>query len=295
MEKEISDFMADKFPTAESFQAVDQGHYSSAFSFENAGKPLILRLSPKDSHFYRDRFIYEQYGQQLPVAEVLDIGRFDEKRFYCISSELPGQKLAELRSVGETTKRAFIQQLTRISSVEVGGSSGYGKVLQTGGEFSSWKDFLLAWQSPQSESYKKLQIQMDTGHLQPTVLRDAQAATDELTTKTYEQRHLIHGDYQPYNILVEGGVVRAVLDWGNVKYGDFAYDIIWTSMHPPQVASEQELTDEYASTGFNMANIEKRLLAVKISIYVSWAMFSNEIGNYEESQKNQRDLAKLLG
>jgi Ser/Thr protein kinase RdoA (MazF antagonist) len=99
---------------------------------------------------------------------------------------------------------------------------------------------------------------------------------------------------QIHNLIVKDNIIIGVLDWGNAKYGDFAYDIMWSAMHGPEVVNLKELVSAYESAGFDNANIEKRLMLCKVSVLISWAMFSNEIGNFANSQADQKRLAETL-
>lgn len=272
---------------------IDSGHYSSAFRFEHQKTSYTLRLSPKQEHFHRDKLIFEKYGHELPVAEILAVGRFELGKYFCVSRALNGHKLAETTTANNQQISSFMQQLTRISKVDIKESVGYGRIMGDGGEFDSWESFLEGWDES-TEAGIELEEQIKAGYFDRGLINEAKAALTTLSAATYEKRHLIHGDFQLHNILFQNNIISAVLDWGNAKYGDFAYDIVWTSMHPPRVTTEAELVDIYAISGLDVTNIKDRIRAVKISIYIGWAIFSNEIGHYEESSKNQADLGHLL-
>lgn len=41
---------------------------------------------------------------------------------------------------------------------------------------------------------------------------------------------LCHLDYQPFNVLVEGGTVTGIVDWANARTGDPRQDLAWTTV-----------------------------------------------------------------
>lgn len=53
-----------------------------------------------------------------------------------------------------------------------------------------------------------------------------------------ERRTLIHGDFTIDNVLVQGGIISGVIDWGNAAFGDPRYDISLAIRPKPNVFQE---------------------------------------------------------
>jgi aminoglycoside phosphotransferase (APT) family kinase protein len=55
----------------------------------------------------------------------------------------------------------------------------------------------------------------------------AASALRELAPRGPPPRQLIHSDLLYRNVLIQGNVLTAVLDWGNAMYRDGLYDLAW--------------------------------------------------------------------
>jgi len=295
----VSEFIKAKF-NGRNLEPLGEGHHSEAYKFEMDGETFVLRTSPKQDHFQRDKFIAEHWPQ-LPVPEIKETGTMEDGAYYAVWEFIEGHVLAsgwqfnpgvELKKV----KPSFIENMINISSASVDLTSGYGKIMAGGtGQYDSWQTFLLGgFENPKVK--QAIEVQVEAGRFDADLLAAAEYETRRLLSENpvYETRHLLHGDYQPHNVIVKDGMVAAVLDWGNAKYGDFAYDVMWYSMHGPEVASMDEITAAYEDSSLDTAGLETRLRLCKISILIAWAMFSNEIGNHDNAQSDQNRLRDLL-
>jgi len=296
----VSEFIENKFQ-GHDIEVLGGGHHSQAYKFETEDNTLVLRISPKKDHFLRDKFIADRWPDLL-VPKVVETSRFEGGGYYAVSEYVEGNVLAsgwefnpELNP--KDVKDSFVEALVNIAKTDVSSTSGYGKILDDGrGEFDSWQDFLMAVFESGTGANIKIKRQVEEGLYDSKLLEQAEAATRKLLadTSTYETKHLLHGDFQPHNVIVKEKDVVAVLDWGNAKYGDFAYDIMWCVMHGPEVASLKEIKSTYKRSGLDTTEIHTRLKLAEISILISWAMFSNEIGNYDNAKSDQARLNDLL-
>lgn len=58
-------------------------------------------------------------------------------------------------------------------------------------------------------------------------------------------RRWLHGDLHPQNILVDGGALAGIVDWGDITAGDVATDLASVWMLLPTAADRRRALDAY--------------------------------------------------
>jgi aminoglycoside phosphotransferase (APT) family kinase protein len=56
----------------------------------------------------------------------------------------------------------------------------------------------------------------------------------------------LHGDLHPRNVLIEGGIITGIIDWGDITSGDCATDLGANWMLFEEAGSRREVLAEYA-------------------------------------------------
>jgi aminoglycoside phosphotransferase (APT) family kinase protein len=93
----------------------------------------------------------------------------------------------------------------------------------------------------------------------PASLRDAIAWLDSRRSEVpCEDLAVLHGDFHPNNVLVRADGVAFVIDWSNVRLGDYRSDLAWTRLltradaQPDEGHSELRLYEELAGKEITM-------------------------------------------
>ncbi len=258
----------------ESVQLIGQGEWSSAYAFRRDGADYVVRFGAFQEDFAKDRLAAAFSSPALPIPNVVEIG----EAFggcYAISERVFGTFLddldeAELRHVLPSLFSAL--DVARIA--DLSGSAGYGLWFADGSApCSSWSDWLLtiAEDTPteRTHGWRPHLARSATGE-EP--FSEAMRAMTALVPHCPERRHLIHSDLVHNNVLVSGGEITGMLDWGCSLYGDFLYDLAWLSFWSPwypawhQIDFAREALRHYAAIGLDVPNFEERLRCYELHV-----------------------------
>ncbi len=80
------------------------------------------------------------------------------------------------------------------------------------------------------------------------------------------QRYLVHGDYGYDNLVLQGGKISAVLDWGNSAYGDYIHDVAWLDFWDSEIDYGCFMREYYDHTGKKVLHYDERLRLHKLAI-----------------------------
>jgi len=82
-------------------------------------------------------------------------------------------------------------------------------------------------------------------------------------------RALVHGDLHARQILVDGGVVTGIIDWGDVHFGDPACDlaIAWTFLPPPGRAAFFAAYGSVDPETWSLARLRGLHLSAALGVY----------------------------
>ena len=277
---------------------IESGTHSQAWKLTCNEGEFALRANTRDSHFKRDKLISEKI-KNVRVPEVIDIKKASDDSYVCVSQYIDGQTLADsIKSSGRFEhKKIFVENIMHIHSSDISKHlEGYGKIASGKGENKSWGDFLAGLYRNDTVKEELAEL-VEQDLVKNSVVEDAQNMTRNLLDDTDNlenlDKYLLHGDYQPNNIILSNDHLY-IIDWGNSKLGDFVYDLVWTSMHPPSLLSLDELLAVYKDNDFDMKNINERVLLCKISIYISWMINSFNNKKYDLVRNDVRGLRKML-
>lgn len=263
------------------------GEMSKAFLFRSDGKDFVIRLSQYPESFQKDKYAYEHFAtDEIPIPQVIEIGRFDNQHSYCISEAKFGKIIDEWDS--ETQKKLYpklyeILDKIHSSKIEVDGKYGWWKY-DGKAEFNSWNEYILKprtiHDSPffEKEFAQKVYDRMkDLGELLPT------------------ERLLIHGDFAGNNALSDGENITGIIDWGNSAYGDFLFDIAYMQfwqddpMHFYEGVKEQQ-----AEWGRNIENYEQRVKCYLLHVGLGAIEFWSRANMKEKYRRDKDRILKIL-
>lgn len=153
----------------------------------------------------------------LPVPEVLEAAE-DGALAFCISRRAPGRPVNDLDPAGASgTAPAVAAVLAAVAASDLAGTGGFGCFDGTGAApHASWRGFLL---SIAGRDWAPVRRRVD-----PALLDGLLATVAVLAPRCPEARALVHGDSGGSNVLGDGRLVTAVIDWDLALFGDPLYD-----------------------------------------------------------------------
>jgi hygromycin-B 4-O-kinase len=141
---------------------------------------------------------------------------------YCISENLPGVTLQDLRSEQlPPVIDPVARTLEAIAESDLQGMSGFGPFNAQGiGAYQSWRHFLTDIASSERNRWNAVDGLADRSHvlLLLKILEDLALECPEISC-------LVHGDFGSNNVLTNGFEVTGVIDWSEALIGDPLYDV----------------------------------------------------------------------
>jgi hygromycin-B 4-O-kinase len=204
-----------------------QGMWSSAFAFARDGHRFVIRFTPYRDDIERDLVAARFASAELPVPEILETGEaFDGH--YAVTRLVEGRHLDTL---DERELRAALPSLlaaiAAMRRVDVSGFDRFGGWDSAGrGSHATWRGWLLAVREERVvRDLPPWRARMAASPTGTAMFERAFEVMTGLVDQCPEDRHLVHNDLLHLNVLVAGGRVTAVLDWGSSLLGDFLYDL----------------------------------------------------------------------
>ena len=202
------------------------GAWSTAYALTVAGRPMVLRVSRHGGDFAKDEAVSMVVGDALPVPAVTHRGETDGWA-YAVSHRLTGTSLDDLDASDLVAVLPdLFDVMDAIGRIDVGGH-GYGIWDSTrAAPHLSWPQYLLAAEreTPRVPGWRAALASSDIG-LEP--FERALVTLRRLVPHLPDERRMIHHDLLARNLLVEGGRISGVLDWGSACFGDPLYDAAW--------------------------------------------------------------------
>ncbi|MBD2756508.1 phosphotransferase family protein [Spirosoma validum] len=279
--------------SAHNLQSIGAGMFSQAYRFDADEKTFVLRIGVTREAFEKDRFASEQLGQVIKIPHVLAIGEYDEVSFFCISEWLSGQILTDFDKAGtEALLPSLFENLLAMSRVPVSSQTGFGilnGVGQCRKRYVSWSDFLGAIDdfaetfTPRGdEIYRPWDELFTTTFLDKAIVQDAHQRLVSLLPFLPNEQHYVHGDFGYENALAEGNQLTAILDWAELRCGDWLYDLAYMAYHDTLGVDYIGAFRQWAADkGLSVPNLHERVRASYLHIF---------LGNiFLEANRNQRD------
>jgi len=247
----------------EEVRALRGGEICAAFAYALAGEQYVIRFGARESGFVHDRLAYERFTPAgIPIPPIHEIGRFGEQAF-AISTYVPAGTVQHLLAARqEALAPALVEMLDRVHQLDVRATTGYGDVDDLGvGRSPSWIAYLgaIADEDP-DDFFGRWSRLYDESFLERPLCEQVLARLIALLPCCPPIRSLVHGDFGFDNVIVEGERITAVLDWANMKYGDFLFDVAWLNFWPSPVSYEDLFRRYYAERGRAVLRYEERLL-----------------------------------
>lgn len=272
-------------------QFLGEGCFSRAYSYIQEGQAFVLRLNEGKSDFIKDALIYDCLkNPAAPVPQVLKMGTFDELYFYCITERLPGITYNDLSlEEKEAVLPAIFDALEAIHHLDISHTTGFGLIDENGnGQFPSWPAALLNLEN------HKIPYDFESLYGRPyfdrLVFDQYLDMLQNLASCLPEKRFFVHGDFGFDNILIQEGRVTGVIDWGEARIGDPAYDVAWLDYWSDDIPLAERLLSLCAQRSIYPDKIYERLLACSLHIGLGSLLFSTHFDN----EKDYHDAGRRL-
>ncbi len=245
----------------EDLRGLRGGEICTAFAYSLAGERYVIRFGAMESGFVHDRLACERFAPAgIPIPRIYEIGRFGEQAF-AISQYVPAGTLQHLSAARqEGLAPALVEMLDRIHQLDISATIGYGDVNDVGvGRYPSWVASLSAIADDGDDFFGRWSRLFDESFLERPLCEQLIARMTALLSYCPSERWLVHGDFGFDNVIADGERITAVLDWANMKYGDFMFDVAWLNFWPSPVRYEDLFRRYYAERGRSIPHFEERL------------------------------------
>jgi aminoglycoside phosphotransferase (APT) family kinase protein len=101
---------------------------------------------------------------------------------------------------------------------------------------------------------------------------------------------VMHGDFHHRNLLVDGGAVKAVIDWESARAGDARYDLVlldyWTDVYDGSGVDPRAAARVRAHTDANVEPRARRLLTALVALHQLWFVCAHRRERVRETIQN---------
>jgi hygromycin-B 4-O-kinase len=266
---------------------VGEGAWSRCFGFSCGGQDLVIRFGKYVSDFQKDQLAYTYATPDLPIPEVLEIGQALDG-YYAISRRVYGVPLESVSArQWPALVPAVVAALEAMRMADLSATAGFGGWGADGNAgHSNWSSRLLSVGKDTPE-------QRGHGWRERLAESPQGEATFEwgfdLLKKVVDDavpRGLLHCDLTNRNVMVSGGQIAGVLDWGCSVYGDHLYDLarfeFWAPWHP-QLNIEylrSAIEQRWAEEGYRPENKDYRLQASYLHIGLEHLAYHAHLGDW---------------
>ena len=276
------------------------GEWSRAYASTLDGRDVVVRFGAHGEDFAKDRRMAAHSSESLPIPAVLDIGEAPDG-YFAVSERAYGDFLDELDAEGMSAALPRLLDALRAAwRIDLSSTTGYGGWGADGNApHASWHDALMDITRPRG----RLPGWREALEASPTgagPFDTAALALGTLVGRCPERRQVIHNDLLYRNVLVRGGEISAVLDWGNAMYGDGAYDlallVYWWRWYPrwDGIDIASVIAGYMAAAGEELEDFEDRLLCYRVHIGLDAQAYNAFTGRWDELETNARQTLDLL-
>lgn len=298
---EAEDFIRRKYGTrAQGLTPLGAGEWSRAYACTLDGRDVVVRFGAYGEDFAKDQRMSAYSSELLPIPEVLELGEAPGG-FFAVSQRAYGGFLDELDADGmRTVLPGLLDALRAAWRIDLSSTKGYGGWGADGSApHASWRDALLDITRPRP----RLQGWREALEASPTGADPFDAAVAALRTLVEhcpQERQVIHSDLLYRNVLVRGGQVTAVLDWGNSMYGDGVYDLAWLLYWWPWYPAwsgidiARVIVDHLDAAHESLPNLDDRLRCYQVHIGLDAQAYCAFTGRWDEVEANARHTLAVI-
>ncbi len=192
----------------------------------------------------------------------------------------------------------LIRQLRLVHRLTADGAAGTVRDALQGTAAPGWQAYLRGILTGEHPEFDWARL-MASPLVDASVLRRAIARLlAELETLPEPARyHLLHGDLNPYNILVEGDRLAGIIDWSYARYGDPLFDFARLRMNPFIRRSPEASGAYFALLALDAEERAREAFYFRFNLveYVNWYVQGEMAGRVRDHLALLDRLATLSG
>jgi aminoglycoside phosphotransferase (APT) family kinase protein len=223
---------------------VTKGNVNIVRKVQINGNEYVARLHPKglrNGYFYAETEAFKAAkAQKVPVPTVIEIheATHPDDMAFILTTVSPGITMTVHLENSKTNEVKLLfdagKKMAQIHKVKVEGFGSFNNQLAKNkkrlvGLHSSYHDFIHSGLEENLERLIKFKI------LTPSQAANIHQVFDSISFEPLEGPRLIHNDFADWNLLTDGHVITAVLDWDESHAGDPVADLAcWSTFFNPE-------------------------------------------------------------
>ena len=276
------------------------GEWSQAYALTLDGRDVVVRFGAHGEDYAKDRRMAGHCSDLLPIPAVLEMGEGPGGSFV-VSERAYGDFLEELDADGmHNVLPRLLDALGAARHIDLSSTNGYGGWGAAGSApHASWRDALLDITRPR-ERLRGWREALETSQTGAGPFDTAAAVLPTLVEQCPEARQVIHNDLLHRNVLVQGGEISAMLDWGNSMYGDGVYDlallVYWWPWFPrwDSIDIASIIAGHLEAAGERLPDLDDRLRCYQVHIGLDAQAYNAFTGRWDELAINARRTLALI-
>jgi hygromycin-B 4-O-kinase len=263
--------------------AVDEGQISQAFKFRQGQAWFIIRLSYGSWAYWRDRYAFETLAGPtgLPIPRVYGIGQHQGITF-AISEGLPGTTLARLPA--ETVHALMGSILNQLQGLQKAHPPDPGRFGTFGPDRApvalDWRTGLeLFFSQPMSGYWQGWHSLFNHDWFQAKTFWPMHKRMLELAAYAPPTAYVVHGDFHCGNMLGEGQAITGLIDWAQMLFGDWVYDVATFQLWSPQFDLARMVLERGRDRGFDLSHFQERFWCSCYAVGLDALRFDAKIGD----------------
>ena len=295
---EVIDILNNNFiGEPENLEIVNSGNIKAVYYFKHINKEYVIKFSNTINEFKVEKYLYELFEiQGIQTNEIINIGSF-KNLYYIISEKIRGITLNELNE--EQVYNVLPHLVDKISNIhfaDISESSGYGWINENGnGTYESLTEYVIDFFDKEQKGFWKDWYELfEDSSLNYNSFNSLYKEMVSLLKYCEDKRYIVHGDFHFGNIITDISKVTGVIDWGNVMYGDFIFDIGTIHMQFPKYNIDKLFREYYKNKKINISNYEERFICNSLIKGLDALRFSGKMGWKNSCISIERYLFDLL-
>lgn len=264
--QDIQNFLCKKYHEKINILPLKEGQESQTYWYLYGQQAFVLRINSCLDGFQKDLYAFSHFhSSQIPIPPIVQLGKYDDKNFYCISKKVDGKTYEDSsREVIENLLPQITDLLLAISDTDISHTEGYGTFDSSTGNapFSSWKQYLSYF--PNSKNWETIK---GKEFVDADLIDAVKKNFFNLIPFCPENRQLIHGDFGSNNLLTaDGRTFSAVIDWDCAAYGDFLYDVATSFFWSPWLLCMERTSAYWEKTFQHLPEFYQRIQCYQLHI-----------------------------
>ncbi len=274
---------------------IGAGMFARAFAFEAGEHALVFRVNSFAVDFQKDTLAAQRFASPaLPVPAVVSMGRYSDGLYYAVTQRCPGKTIERMTEDEErATAASLLDALDAIHAIDASNYDGWGLTDGMGqGQFPSWPEYLLSlYNQKQDYDWDAL-----PNHplLEWDMFQGLYAEMRRLLVYCPPQKFVVHGDYGFDNVVGQAGRVTGVLDWAEMRLGDFLYDVAVLDFYSKRVPYGDIWRARAAARGQAVPHFDERMRCYMLTVGLGAMLIAAAHGDRRDYIRARARTASVL-